>query len=142
MKPTSYHAFHDWDDRIRIKDVILEALADGLPHEDVLKAVLRRFPRAQTTINCVQWYASRQMNRDQPTAERALSPRAAAQRTVREAIAARFADPEVLQVVHFEHPTASTTLASIQTTRSAMRKTDPTIPTSLEARILQGLPRR
>lgn len=140
MKPTSYHAFHNPDDPVRIKEVILEAIADGLEHDEVLQIVWRRFPRAQTSIACVRFYHW-QMNRKQPTAQRALSPRALVGQFAREAIEARFADPEVLEVVRSEHPTATITLASIRTLRSSMRKLDPTIPTSFEARVLQGLPR-
>jgi hypothetical protein len=58
---------------------------------------------------------------------------------VQEAIRASFADPEVLNYARLEVPGARTTLASIASARSLMRRNDPTIPTSLEALRLRGL---
>lgn len=133
MKQTSYHAFHDWDDQVRIKDVILEKLADGLPHNEILQAVLRRFPRAQTSIVSVRFYAWKiRLDKSEagPKAPQGLVP---------EAILAGFADPEVLELVQSEHPNAATSLNSISSTRSKMRKLDPTIPTSAQALRLRGL---
>lgn len=114
--------------------MILEALAAGIPHGEVLQMVWRRFPRAQTTLKSVQSYAS-MLRREARGGVSLRLPNG----LIKEAIRAGLADPEVLDYARLVVPNAKTRLVSIASTRSLMRRNDPTIPTSSQALRLRGL---
>lgn len=139
----SYHAFHDPENQVRIEDVAFDLLREGLSDDDALKEVRIRFPNAQTSLNSIRCYRSILfgVRRAAPATTRRLlgAKHGPATRRALEAIAAYFADEEVLEYVRSYHPDSRTTLASIASFRSQMRKKDPSIPTSREAKIRQGL---